>query len=115
MLGVVFNSILSASAPIAFTIAPLISGKWASCCACNCARAGCARTMVDVATQNTKAVIERRSAGALAIVQASALENTIGMQTAETFTVYDLDQFFGGLLFINSKLHSRVNCRWPHR
>jgi hypothetical protein len=39
-----------------------------------------------------------RSAGALAIVHASALENTIGMQTAETFAVYDLDQFFGELL-----------------
>jgi hypothetical protein len=55
---------------------------------------------VEVTTQNTNAIIERKSAGALAIVQASALENAIGMRTAETFTggcvtVYDLDQFLG--------------------
>jgi hypothetical protein len=41
MLRVVFNSTVSASAPIAFTIAVLISGKWPSCCACDWARAGC--------------------------------------------------------------------------
>src|SRR6516162_9819807 len=108
-----FNSTLSASAPITFTIASLISGKWASCCVCDWVRAGCARTTVDVATQNINAIIERRSAGALAIVQASAFRECY--RNANCEDLYDLDQFFGELILINSSRIPRVDCRWPPR